>query len=42
LGSKVDRAEIVKTGMKSDAVIEGLDVIEDGGTSLAAVFRTPS
>ena len=34
LGFKIDRAEIVKTGVKSDAVIEGLDVVEDGCASL--------
>jgi hypothetical protein len=34
-GFKVDRALVVKTGVKSGAVIEGLDVIEDGGAGLA-------
>jgi hypothetical protein len=29
LGFKIDWALIGKTGMKSDAVIEGFDVIED-------------
>ena len=33
-GFKVDRALVVKTGVKSDAVIEGFDVIEDRSTSL--------
>jgi len=33
-GFKVDRALVVKTGVKSGAVIEGLDVIEDGGAGL--------
>ncbi len=32
-GFKVDRALVVKTGVKSDAVVEGFDVIEDGGAS---------
>jgi hypothetical protein len=36
---KVNRAEIVKTGVESGAVVEGLDVIEDGGTSLGAGIR---
>ena len=27
---------VVKTGVESGAVVEGLDVIEDGGTSLGA------
>jgi hypothetical protein len=36
LGFKVDGAEIVKTGVESGAVVEGLDVIEDGGASLGA------
>ena len=35
-GFKVDRALVVKTGVKSGAVIEGLDVIEDGGAGLGA------
>ena len=33
-GFKVDRALVVKTGVKSGAVIEGFDVIEDRSTSL--------
>ena len=33
LGFKVNGAEIVKTGVQSGAVVEGFDVIEDGGTS---------
>src|SRR6478609_4538797 len=33
-GFKVDRALVVKTGVKSGAVIEGLDVIEGGGAGL--------
>ena len=36
LGFKVDRALVVKTGVESGAVIEGLDVIEDGGAGLGA------
>src|SRR5450432_1489203 len=35
-GFKVDGAEIVKTGVESGAVIEGLDVVEDGGASVGA------
>jgi hypothetical protein len=34
LGFKIDRAEISKTGMESGAVVEGLDVIKNGGASL--------
>ena len=34
LGFKVDGAEIGKTEMQSGAVVEGFDVIEDGGASL--------
>ena len=34
LGFKVNGAEIVKTGVQSGAVVEGFDVIEDGGASL--------
>jgi hypothetical protein len=30
LGFKVDRTEIVKTGVQSGAVVEGFDVVEDG------------
>jgi hypothetical protein len=33
-GFKVDRAVVVKTGVKSGAIVEGLDVIEEGGASL--------
>ena len=33
MGFKVNGAEIVKTGVQSGAVVEGFDVIEDGGTS---------
>jgi hypothetical protein len=36
LGFKVDRAEIVKTGVESEAVVEGLNVVKDGGPSLGA------
>ena len=32
-------AEIVKTGVESGAVVEGLDVIEDGGASLGIRSR---
>src|SRR5213595_3065442 len=35
-GFKVDRALVVKTGVESGAVVEGLDVIKDGGTGLGA------
>ena len=35
-GFKVDGALVVKTGVESGAVIEGFDVIEDGGASLGA------
>ncbi len=35
-GFKVDRALVVKTGVKSGAVIEGLDVIEDSGAGLGS------
>jgi len=34
LGFKIDWALVVKTGMKSDAVIEGFNVIKDGGAGL--------
>jgi hypothetical protein len=34
LGFKINGAEVGKTGMKSDAVVEGLDVIENGGAGL--------
>ena len=40
-GFKVDRALLVKTGVRSGAVIEGLDVIEDGGAGLGG-GRIPS
>ena len=36
MGFKVDRAEIVKTGVESEAVVEGLNVVKDGGPSLGA------
>ena len=36
LGFKINGAEIVKTGVQSGAVVEGLDVIEDGGASFGA------
>jgi hypothetical protein len=29
-----DRAEIVKTGIESDGVIENLDIVEDGGAGV--------
>jgi len=32
LGFKIRWALVVKTGVESGAVVEGLDVIEDGGT----------
>ena len=32
----MDRAKIVETGVQSVAIVEGLDVIEDGGASLGA------
>ena len=31
---KIDRTLVVKTGMESDAVIEGFDIVEDGIASL--------
>ena len=34
LGFKVGWGLVVKTGMESGAVIEGFDVVEDGGSSL--------
>ena len=34
LGFVVSGAEIGKTGVQSDAVIEGFDVVEDSGASL--------
>jgi hypothetical protein len=34
LGFKVDWGLVGKTGVKSSAVIEGLNVVEDGSTSL--------
>jgi hypothetical protein len=34
LGFKIDWGLVGKTGMESGAVIEGFDVIEDGGTGL--------
>jgi hypothetical protein len=34
LGFKIGWALVVKTGVESSAVVEGFDVIEDGGTSL--------
>ncbi len=40
-GFKVDRALLVKTGVKSGAVIEGLDVSEDGGAGVGG-GRIPS
>ena len=33
MGFKIGWALVVKTGVESGAVVEGLDVIEDGGTS---------
>jgi hypothetical protein len=36
LGFKVDRAEIVKARVESEAVVEGLDVVKDRGASLGA------
>jgi len=33
LGFKIDRAEVVKTGVQSGTVVEGFDVIKDGGAS---------
>ena len=35
LGFVVSGAEIGKTGVQSDAVIEGFDVVEDGSASLS-------
>ena len=35
-GFKIDRALVVKTGVESGAVVEGFDVIEDGGAGLGA------
>jgi hypothetical protein len=34
LGFKVNRAAIGQTGVQSDAVVEGLDVVEEGTASL--------
>ena len=31
-GLKVDRALVVKTGVESSTIVEGFDVIKDGGT----------
>jgi hypothetical protein len=31
LGFKVERALVVKAGVESGAIVEGLDIIEDGG-----------
>ena len=35
MGFKIGWALVVKTGVESGAVVEGLDVIEDGGASFA-------
>lgn len=35
-GFKVGWGLVVKTGVESGAIVEGLDVIEDGGASLGA------
>ena len=34
MGFEIGWALVVKTGVKSGAVIEGLDVVEDGSTGL--------
>jgi hypothetical protein len=37
LGFKFNRTKISQTGVESDAVVEGFDIIEDCGTSMGEV-----